>query len=533
MRLKSVLTTPLWIGTALTYRQAWKNTGKTLNIDRGTNKTINTHAKQSGLRFIQVNLQHSRAATDNLMKLVAEDETDIIFIQEPHTIQGKAVGIPTKYKIFTSGDDRCRAAVVVTNKHIDVMLIHQLSDPDSVSVEIVVGNKKLIAASMYFDMERQIEDDIVKIELILHHSKNTGIIIAANCNARSTFWHDKLTNSRGRILEEFITSKQLFILDEQSCNTTFRNRLGTSNIDLTITCPRLLNSVTECATSDQESVSDHCIIKYAVTPDIAKGHPANPSNTRYITNNKSLVTFQGTLLQVLSEKFKINLNTTLGEDVDYLLSSELTEGANIDKIVTEFNEALKMTYNSTFPTHRTSRNSTSHRSVSWWSSDLTILRKRTNALRRLYQRTRNNDELREKRKTQYFECKATYSATIRREKIRSWKEYCDVSTASNPWGAIYKIAAGKGNTITQITSLSKPDGNLTVDTKETLSLMMETFAPRDNIGDNNEYHKNIRALTEQPVNTTDDREFTTPEIRSIIENMKNRAPGEDGITSEI
>jgi len=54
---------------------------------------------------------------------------------------------------------------------------------------------------------------------------------------------------------------------------------------------------------------------------------------------------------------------------------------------------------------------------------------------------------------------------------------------------------------------------------------METFAPRENMGDDNEYHKNIRVLTEQPGSTKDDREFTTPEIRNIIENMKNRAAG--------
>jgi hypothetical protein len=158
----------------------------------------------------------------------------------------------------------------------------------------------------------------------------------------------------------------------------------------------------------------------------------------------------------------------------------LTEGANIEKLVDEFNEALTMVCNNTFQIHRTSRNSPSHRSVSWWSADLTVLRKRTNVLRRLYQRTRNNEELREKRKTQYFECKATNAATIKREKIRSWKEYCDVSTATNPWGAIYKIAAGKRNTRTQITTLCKSDGTLTADTKETLSLMMDTFAPQDN-----------------------------------------------------
>ena len=55
----------------------------------GTNNTIKTHTKQTGIKFIQVNLQHYMAAIANLMKAVAEDETEIIFIQEPHTIQGK------------------------------------------------------------------------------------------------------------------------------------------------------------------------------------------------------------------------------------------------------------------------------------------------------------------------------------------------------------------------------------------------------------------------------------------------------------
>jgi hypothetical protein len=170
----SAITTPLWIGTAPAYRQSWTNIGNTPTIDMGTKSTFNTHAKQTGIKFIQVNLQHSRAATANLMKAVAEDETDIIFIQGPHTIQGKVSGISTRYKIFTSGDDRCRAAAIVTNNQLDVMLIHQLSDADTVAVEIINGNIKLIAASMYFDREHQIEGDLLKIDSILHHSKIQG-----------------------------------------------------------------------------------------------------------------------------------------------------------------------------------------------------------------------------------------------------------------------------------------------------------------------------------------------------------------------
>ena len=62
---------------------------------------------------------------------------------------------------------------------------------------------------------------------------------------------------------------------------------------------------------------------------------------------------------------------------------------------------------------------------------------------------------------------------------------------------------------------------------------METFAPGHRKGDDNDYHKQIRFHSGQSANTEDDRDFTTPEIKNSVENMKNKAPGEDGITSVI
>jgi hypothetical protein len=47
-------------------------------------------------------------------------------------------------------------------------------------------------------------------------------------------------------------------------------------------------------------------------------------------------------------------------------------------------------------------------------------------------KNKDNNELREKCKTQHSEGKATYATTIKREKIRSWKEYCNMTTAANP-----------------------------------------------------------------------------------------------------
>jgi hypothetical protein len=64
--------------------------------------------------------------------------------------------------------------------------------------------------------------------------------------------------------------------------------------------------------------------------------------------------------------------------------------------------------------------------------------------------------------------------------------------------------------------------------------MLERLIPEDNVLDDTDYHKNVRKLTEQPIETTDDKEFTQDEIRQIIEGLKPRkASGPDGITNEI
>jgi hypothetical protein len=111
------------------------------------------------------------------------------------------------------------------------------------------------------------------------------------------------------------------------------------------------------------------------------------------------------------------------------------------------------------------------------------MRKRLNALRRRYQRTRNNEDLRQQRKAQYTEGKARYASTIKKEKISSWKEYCNLTSSTNPWNEVYKLAAGKRKHNTQLSTWRKPDGSLTKDIRETLQHMLEHFVPEDKDND--------------------------------------------------
>jgi len=95
----------------------------------------------------------------------------------------------------------------------------------------------------------------------------------------------------------------------------------------------------------------------------------------------------------------------------------------------------------------------------------------------------------------------------------------------------YKLATGKIKICSTLSTLRKPDRTVTTEMAETMRFVMDTFAPEEM---DNEYHKLIRAQTKTPIATEDDKLFTPAEIRDSINRMnKNKAPGEDGITSDI
>jgi hypothetical protein len=69
---------------------------------------------------------------------------------------------------------------------------------------------------------------------------------------------------------------------------------------------------------------------------------------------------------------------------------------------------------------------------------------------------------------------------------------------------------------------------------EPLACMAEQLIPENNTQEDTDHHKNIRRLTEQPIETIDDRDFSQEEVRQVIEGFNPRkAPVPDGITSDI
>ena len=164
-------------------------------MDNRTNCTCtSTNRETKHLHCLQVNLQHKRAATTNLIQMLRENQIDIAFVQEPHVIHSDLAGIPKSLRTYVSGNGRIRSALLVNNKEIDVVLITQLSDGDCVVAEIRHRNTKFCGISLYFYITEDIEINIRKTEQIQKYLKGQGLLMALDSNARSKTWHDTITN---------------------------------------------------------------------------------------------------------------------------------------------------------------------------------------------------------------------------------------------------------------------------------------------------------------------------------------------------
>jgi hypothetical protein len=126
-----------------------------------------------------------------------------------------------------------------------------------------------------------------------------------------------------------------------------------------------------------------------------------------------------------------------------------------------------------------------------------IKRQKLNALRRRYQRT-HTTELREIRKKIYHKAKSRYQAAIKREKINSWKEYCNLTSNTNLWNTVYKAATNKYKRSLPMTTLLKPDGSYTSNLNETVQAILDHLTATDDQTDDTEYHKRIRIQTKEP-----------------------------------
>lgn len=136
-------------------------------------------------------------------------------------------GFPKSFKIHTHGGGRKTAAIIINNE-VDIITITQGSHKDAILTEIQHKGLSLFGASLYLPIDRDMERDLDTIENTLQYTKEEGLILAIDSNASSKLWFDKYTNARGRILEEYIITRDLHILNKETGIPSFETNSGRS-----------------------------------------------------------------------------------------------------------------------------------------------------------------------------------------------------------------------------------------------------------------------------------------------------------------
>jgi len=326
------------------------------------------------------------------MQVMVTAEIGIALIQEPYLYQGKLLGIISRYRIFAAGVGNSRAAVVISDTTIDAILITQLSDNDAVLLEIDNGQTRFYAASIYLDYNDTIGNNIKTIEKIVKFTKGAKLILAIDSNSRSTTWHDVRTNSRGKELEEFLASNQLHIINEESTKTTFHSSRGSSNIDLTIGNNQMLATIRGWEISEEESCSDHSIIKFTLNfTTNNKEQTYICQGKRYIMKEQQHTEFCIKLHQLISKNYQISNDEENAKGTDEALEVILKGHNDIREFMELFDETIQSTCKATLKHRTLLHTSVKGKTVPWWTDNFRTIRKRTNALRRRYQRTLRND----------------------------------------------------------------------------------------------------------------------------------------------
>jgi len=124
--------------------------------------------------------------------------------------------VSRKYRKYSQGEGKPRAAIILANNDIDAPLITPYSDKGNFLLEIQQANEKFYAASIYMDYNATIDSDFNRIEEIITFTKGKKLIIATHSNSRSTKWHDTTTNNREQQMDVFW----------QATNCTYLTRKG-------------------------------------------------------------------------------------------------------------------------------------------------------------------------------------------------------------------------------------------------------------------------------------------------------------------
>ena len=238
------------------------------NLGHAMNKRKRINNGNYEIKILQLNSGGSYSTYQLLINTAIRQSIDIIIVQE----------LPPKYEIkkgdgvrYYSSDDK-RTAIIILNRTLVIEQIHMETNTRDktacescacVDIELTQSTTQRIIG-VYSAPRNNLCQQLEKLSSFI----TDYTLLTGDFNARSARWNDKLTNTRGKILENFIDQQNLFIhysLEYPTFHVIRANRVHTSNIDLTLCTPDLLYRLKDWELHPMEFGTEHRAISFKLT----------------------------------------------------------------------------------------------------------------------------------------------------------------------------------------------------------------------------------------------------------------------------
>lgn len=307
-------------------------------------------------------------------------------------------------------------------------------------------------------------------------------------NSRSNAWGDKHTDSRGTLLDEWLSANRFNVHnDSKNFVPTFSNHNGDSVIDLVCSSCDLKGVVSPLnVLNDYENHSDHHIIEFnfSFTEGSSVTKPAPPGG--WWNSKKRFPSFV---------KISLRLVTMV------LLATTVLTAQSCNEIITHASNSIL----------QTKIHSKKKSPAYWWTPEISLLRRKCNRLRRsLYNPKQRNKE---QCLQDLCDSRKELKAAISRSKNQSWENMIS-DLDRDCWGKAYKIIRHRFKSPPSYCNASL--------TEDELCAVVEELFPRHPTS----------AWNISP--TSDFPEITTEEVKRACSRLRTgKAAGPDNVAPEI
>ena len=437
----------------------------------------------------QQNLQHSRSAVAHLVQQLSAEKSPVIaLVQEPH-LSGKSrmVGFPGHLGVFAGGKSP-RAAIISKDHH--TLFCPLFSGRDIATVLTTVDGEDTYVASVYLDCTK-LELPAELLALCSQRS-DKRLLIGLDSNAHSALWGCINTDARGEMVEEFLFSNGLVIIN-RGCHDTFVSTRASSIIDITVATAEVFVSLSNWHVNQVFQFSDHRRIEFDL------GQIQRDSRTTWGVRRANWQNF----------KHHCGLRAALWK-VPYFWTPK-----NIDYQVSKFTRDINRSLSRSCP-RITPGQTKGRKPVPWWTPELSDLRKKTRRAEKHARKGFGSPEA-------FKLLRKEFSRGVRRARRESWKTF-----SSNPDDIIdmakfsRSVFRGKANSVGL---LKGADGETALGPDETLDILLDNFFK--NSKPNRGEHQPVGSkLLHHQIST---KVFTVEKVRIAIKSFgKFKSEGPDG-----